>query len=156
MLHSKNLSSLFPNSHWPVRPLLPLQFLPPAIIEIYNHRSSAAVCRLADVGACFTEKLHKYISERCVATGRVPLCINPQSTAFKSFARWVERFHSRPREFYLQYYTILYRTHHNQPVDDTNLCFFFLFFCSSCSIRIFCSSTVAHPSELPPSPHQWD
>ncbi|CAH0555009.1 unnamed protein product [Brassicogethes aeneus] len=37
-------------------------------------------------------------------TSRVPLCINPQSAAFKSFA----------------------------------------------------SSTVAHPSELPPSPHQWD
>ncbi|XP_003744975.2 serine/threonine-protein kinase NLK [Galendromus occidentalis] len=50
------------------------------------------------------EKLHKYVSERCLTTGRVPLCINPQSTAFKSFA----------------------------------------------------SSTVAHPSELPPSPHQWD
>ncbi|OQR78981.1 serine/threonine-protein kinase NLK-like [Tropilaelaps mercedesae] len=50
------------------------------------------------------EKLHKFISERCAASNRVPLCINPQSTAFKSFA----------------------------------------------------SSTVAHPSELPPSPHQWE
>ncbi|KAM7312200.1 serine/threonine-protein kinase NLK [Ixodes scapularis] len=50
------------------------------------------------------EKLHKFILERCAISSRVPLCINPLSTAFKSFA----------------------------------------------------SSTVAHPSELPPSPHQWE
>ncbi|KAL1417614.1 hypothetical protein MTO96_026671 [Rhipicephalus appendiculatus] len=50
------------------------------------------------------EKLHKFILERCATSNRVPLCINPLSTAFKSFA----------------------------------------------------SSTVAHPSELPPSPHQWE
>ncbi|XP_060528914.1 serine/threonine-protein kinase NLK isoform X1 [Cylas formicarius] len=49
------------------------------------------------------EELHKFIAEQ-LNTSRVPLCINPQSAAFKSFA----------------------------------------------------SSTVAHQSELPPSPHQWD
>lgn len=50
------------------------------------------------------EKLHKFISDHCQNASRVPLCINPQSAAFKSFT----------------------------------------------------SSTVAHPSELPPSPHQWE
>jgi len=50
------------------------------------------------------ERLHKTILEKCTSSGRVPLCINPHSAAFKSFA----------------------------------------------------SSTVAHPSELPPSPHQWE
>ncbi|XP_076253343.1 serine/threonine-protein kinase nemo isoform X2 [Rhynchophorus ferrugineus] len=49
------------------------------------------------------EEMHKFIAVQ-LNTSRVPLCINPQSAAFKSFA----------------------------------------------------SSTVAHPSELPPSPHQWD
>nr|CAD7447403.1 unnamed protein product [Timema bartmani] len=49
------------------------------------------------------EEMHKFIAEQ-LNTSRVPLCINPQSAAFKSFA----------------------------------------------------SSTVAHPSELPPSPHLWD
>ncbi|XP_003698764.1 serine/threonine-protein kinase NLK isoform X2 [Apis florea] len=49
------------------------------------------------------EEMHKFIAEQ-LNTSRVPLCINPQSAAFKSFA----------------------------------------------------SSTVAHPSELPPSPHQWE
>lgn len=50
------------------------------------------------------EEMHKFIAEQ-LQTGRVPLCINPQSAAFKSFA----------------------------------------------------SSTVAHPSELPPSPRiEWD
>ncbi|CAB3228730.1 unnamed protein product [Arctia plantaginis] len=49
------------------------------------------------------EEIHKFIAEQ-LQTSRVPLCINPQSAAFKSFA----------------------------------------------------SSTVAHPSELPPSPHQWE
>lgn len=49
------------------------------------------------------EEMHKFIAEQ-LQTNRVPLCINPQSAAFKSFA----------------------------------------------------SSTVAHPSELPPSPHQWE
>ncbi|XP_050457647.1 serine/threonine-protein kinase NLK [Cataglyphis hispanica] len=49
------------------------------------------------------EEMHKFIAEQ-LNTTRVPLCINPQSAAFKSFA----------------------------------------------------SSTVAHPSELPPSPHQWE
>lgn len=33
--------------------------------------------------------MHKFIAEQ-LQTGRVPLCINPQSAAFKSFARWVE------------------------------------------------------------------
>lgn len=50
------------------------------------------------------ERLHKTILEKCNSSSRVPLCINPHSAAFKSFA----------------------------------------------------SSTVAHPSELPPSPHQWE
>ncbi|XP_023230246.1 serine/threonine-protein kinase NLK-like [Centruroides sculpturatus] len=50
------------------------------------------------------ERLHKFILERCANSTRVPLCINPHSAAFKSFA----------------------------------------------------TSTVAHPSELPPSPHQWE
>ncbi|XP_074031608.1 serine/threonine-protein kinase nemo isoform X1 [Leptinotarsa decemlineata] len=49
------------------------------------------------------EEMHKFIAEQ-LNTSRVPLCINPQSAAFKSFA----------------------------------------------------SSTVAHPSMLPPSPHQWE
>uniref|UniRef100_A0A1B6GG47 Mitogen-activated protein kinase n=1 Tax=Cuerna arida TaxID=1464854 RepID=A0A1B6GG47_9HEMI len=49
------------------------------------------------------EEMHKFIGEQ-LNSSRVPLCINPQSAAFKSFA----------------------------------------------------SSTVAHPSELPPSPHQWE
>lgn len=50
------------------------------------------------------EKLHGFIADHCQRARRVPLCINPQSAAFTSFA----------------------------------------------------SSTVAQPSELPPSPHQWD
>ncbi|CAG2100704.1 unnamed protein product, partial [Medioppia subpectinata] len=53
------------------------------------------------------ERLHKSILEKCSLSSlsnRVPLCINPHSAAFKSFA----------------------------------------------------SSTVAHPSELPPSPHCWE
>ncbi|XP_074113145.1 serine/threonine-protein kinase nemo [Cotesia typhae] len=49
------------------------------------------------------EEMYRFIAER-LDTPRVPLCINPQSAAFKNFA----------------------------------------------------SSTVAHPSELPPSPHQWE
>ncbi|XP_056636049.1 serine/threonine-protein kinase NLK isoform X1 [Diorhabda carinulata] len=49
------------------------------------------------------EEMHKFIAEQ-LNTSRVPLCINPQSAAFKSFA----------------------------------------------------SSTVAHSSELPPSPHKWE
>ncbi|CAL4119865.1 unnamed protein product, partial [Meganyctiphanes norvegica] len=49
------------------------------------------------------ERLHKFIMSH-LARDRVPLCINPMSAAYKSFA----------------------------------------------------SSTVAHPSELPPSPHLWD
>lgn len=49
------------------------------------------------------ERLHNFISEQ-INSNRVPLCINPSSAAFKSFA----------------------------------------------------SSTVAHPSELPPSPHHWE
>lgn len=32
------------------------------------------------------EEMHKFIAEQ-LQTGRVPLCINPQSAAFKSFAR---------------------------------------------------------------------
>uniref|UniRef100_A0A6G1SCB4 Mitogen-activated protein kinase n=1 Tax=Aceria tosichella TaxID=561515 RepID=A0A6G1SCB4_9ACAR len=31
------------------------------------------------------ERLHKTILEKCANSGRVPLCINPQSAAFKSF-----------------------------------------------------------------------
>lgn len=31
------------------------------------------------------ERLHKAILDRCASSGRVPLCINPQSAAFKSF-----------------------------------------------------------------------
>lgn len=34
----------------------------------------------------FTEEMHKFIAEQ-LNTSRVPLCINPQSAAFKSFAR---------------------------------------------------------------------
>ena len=34
----------------------------------------------------FPEEMHKFIAEQ-LQTGRVPLCINPQSAAFKSFAR---------------------------------------------------------------------
>nr|CAG4638407.1 EOG090X04Z1 [Cyclestheria hislopi] len=49
------------------------------------------------------EKLHKFIMDQLM-NSQVPLCINPQSAAYKSFA----------------------------------------------------SSTVAHPSELPPSPHNWE
>ena len=49
------------------------------------------------------QKLHKFIGDQ-LNSNRVPLCINPSSAAFKSFA----------------------------------------------------SSTVAHPSELPPSPHHWE
>jgi len=49
------------------------------------------------------ERLHKFIQDQ-LNCNRVPLCINPSSAAFKSFA----------------------------------------------------SSTVAHPSELPPSPHHWE
>ncbi|PRD22986.1 UNVERIFIED_CONTAM: Serine/threonine-protein kinase NLK [Trichonephila clavipes] len=49
-------------------------------------------------------ELHRFISEHCQRSSRVPLCINPQSAAFTSFT----------------------------------------------------SSTVAHPSELPPSSHQWE
>lgn len=33
------------------------------------------------------ERLHKFILERCSSSTRVPLCINPHSAAFKSFAR---------------------------------------------------------------------
>ena len=49
------------------------------------------------------EKLHRFIQEQ-IDPKRVPLCINPSSATFTSFA----------------------------------------------------SSTVAHPSELPPSPHHWE
>jgi len=49
------------------------------------------------------DKLHRFILDQ-INSNRVPLCINPSSAAFKSFA----------------------------------------------------SSTVAHPSELPPSPHHWE
>jgi nemo like kinase len=49
------------------------------------------------------DRLHKFIADQ-LNSNRVPLCINPSSAAFKSFA----------------------------------------------------SSTVAHPSELPPSPHHWE
>ncbi|KAK6637868.1 hypothetical protein RUM44_008290 [Polyplax serrata] len=49
------------------------------------------------------EEMHTFIADHLNTSGRVPLCINPQSAAFKSFA----------------------------------------------------SSNVAHPAELPPSPHQW-
>jgi len=49
------------------------------------------------------EKLYAFSLEQ-INVNRVPLCINPSSAAFKSFA----------------------------------------------------SSTVAHPSELPPSPHHWE
>lgn len=34
----------------------------------------------------FAEEMHKFIAEQ-LNTSRVPLCINPQSAAFKSFAR---------------------------------------------------------------------
>lgn len=40
-----------------------------------------------------TEEMHKFIAEQ-LQTGRVPLCINPQSAAFKSFARWVDALHN--------------------------------------------------------------
>jgi hypothetical protein len=33
-----------------------------------------------------SEEMHKFIAEQ-LNTSRVPLCINPQSAAFKSFAR---------------------------------------------------------------------
>ena len=49
------------------------------------------------------ERMHGFIHEQ-INSNRVPLCINPSSAAFKSFA----------------------------------------------------NSTVAHPSELPPSPHHWE
>ena len=49
------------------------------------------------------EKMHRFILDQ-INSNRVPLCINPSSAAYKSFA----------------------------------------------------SSTVAHPSELPPSPHHWE
>lgn len=35
-----------------------------------------------------TERLHKSILEKCSLSNRVPLCINPHSAAFKSFARF--------------------------------------------------------------------
>ncbi|XP_016766723.1 serine/threonine-protein kinase NLK isoform X5 [Apis mellifera] len=35
------------------------------------------------------EEMHKFIAEQ-LNTSRVPLCINPQSAAFKSFARFIE------------------------------------------------------------------
>uniref|UniRef100_A0A1B0CHP4 Uncharacterized protein n=2 Tax=Lutzomyia longipalpis TaxID=7200 RepID=A0A1B0CHP4_LUTLO len=35
------------------------------------------------------EEMHKFIAEQ-LQTGRVPLCINPQSAAFKSFASTAE------------------------------------------------------------------
>lgn len=40
-----------------------------------------------------TEEMHKFIAEQ-LQTGRVPLCINPQSAAFKSFARWADELHN--------------------------------------------------------------
>lgn len=39
-----------------------------------------------DIYLLFAEEMHKFIAEQ-LQTGRVPLCINPQSAAFKSFAR---------------------------------------------------------------------
>lgn len=36
----------------------------------------------------FAEEMHKFISDQLNNSSRVPLCINPQSAAFKSFARW--------------------------------------------------------------------
>lgn len=59
-------------------------------------------CELTGVSKV-KQRLHKFISDQ-LSQQRVPLCINPSSAAFKSFA----------------------------------------------------SSTVAHPSELPPSPHHWE
>lgn len=39
-----------------------------------------------DVLLSVSEEMHKFIGEQ-LNTSRVPLCINPQSAAFKSFAR---------------------------------------------------------------------
>ena len=61
------------------------------------------IVKMCNVVLQVKQRLHKFISEQLSAQ-RVPLCINPSSAAFKSFA----------------------------------------------------SSTVAHPSELPPSPHHWE
>merc|ERR1719476_1194018 len=74
------------------------------VLEALNHpyldegrlRYHSCVCKVKD-------RLHKFIQDQ-LNSNRVPLCINPSSAAFKSFA----------------------------------------------------SSTVAHPSELPPSPHHWE
>ncbi|XP_054085367.1 serine/threonine-protein kinase NLK2 isoform X1 [Zeugodacus cucurbitae] len=43
------------------------------------------------------EEMHKFIAEQ-LQTGRVPLCINPQSAAFKSFARYVEQIRKLRKE----------------------------------------------------------
>ncbi|KAI8434684.1 hypothetical protein MSG28_003216, partial [Choristoneura fumiferana] len=155
----------------------------------------------------FAEEIHKFIAEQ-LQTSRVPLCINPQSAAFKSFASFV----------WFQHGTNLF------TIDSTIkmrccLCARFRFNkdikreskqssqlkcvarCESVELvsivvhmrsldcgknttaitrdisvrRVapgvpFCDeeselqlemhaksrSTVAHPSELPPSPHQWE
>lgn len=45
-----------------------------------------AISRYEFLFTKFSEEMHKFIAEQ-LQTGRVPLCINPQSAAFKSFAR---------------------------------------------------------------------
>jgi len=73
------------------------------------------------------EELYRMVTEKAQSS-RTPLCINPHSAAFKSFTRYDDL----------------------SVFQDVSYRVLIMDFC------IFYSSTVAHPSELPPSPHQWE
>lgn len=58
-----------------------------SIAEISRHQRFAFVMHLyVGMSLSVSEEMHKFIAEQ-LNTSRVPLCINPQSAAFKSFAR---------------------------------------------------------------------
>jgi hypothetical protein len=52
---------------------------------MYVEASTGDLMCFHDFGV-LSEEMHKFIAEQ-LNTSRVPLCINPQSAAFKSFAR---------------------------------------------------------------------
>jgi len=99
---------------------------------IINHE--AILFHVILMNFVIADKLHESILERCASSNRVPLCINPCSAAFKSFARWELLNHC-----------------YCYCLSNFDLCLFL-----SLSLSMNYSSTVAHPSELPPSPHCWE
>jgi len=51
-----------------------------------RHQRPVSLSRTVTALLSVSEEMHKFIAEQ-LNTSRVPLCINPQSAAFKSFAR---------------------------------------------------------------------